>query len=317
MFHSLETMVIAAATPQVQSLNAVAREIYRVSSVSNNNAPGQYPLPLDVLRDFVRQGGIHSNYLAAGSFLAPVLADATAGVQFVLDNLGSRPVTNLSLRVRADTFGGTCTTLETADLAATPVNLFAPGGGVFDFPDTFNLLPGSVVQVVGRPDMASTTCAGLNVEVLDISLAAIPARSDGDGDGNLLIDSWEKMLLGLPGADPFGDEDGDGYTNLQEMFEGTDPLDGLGVPPVPRAMLKLPALAIETSADGTVLLEWDWPHAYMNKVTFQLLATSDLGQAPVLQPIEPVHQGADRFTILIPNQGTGARFFVIRLQLIL
>ncbi len=315
MFHSLEAMVIGAPNPQVQSLNAVTHEIYRVSSVSNNDAPGQYRLPLDILRDFLRDGVIHSNYLAAGTFPAPLLADATAGVQFVLNNLGSRPVTNLNLRVRPDTFAGTCTTLETADLAATPVNLFALGGGAFDFPDTFNLIPGSVVQVVGRPDVASTTCTGLNVEVLSISLAAIPARSDGDSDGNLLIDSWEKALLGMLGSDPFGDADADGYSNLQEMFEGTDPHDGLGVPTGPIAMLSLPVLDIEASPAGDVLLEWNWPQAYMNKVTFQLLATPDLNQPSALQPIVPVHVGGDRFNILVPSPGTGAHFFTIRLQL--
>jgi hypothetical protein len=314
MFHSLEAMVIGAPNPQVQALNAVNQEIYRVSSVSNNDAPGRYRLPLDTLRDFIRNGVIHSNYVAAGTFPAPLLAEATAGVQFVLENLGSRPVTNLNLRVRPGMLGGSCTTLETADLAATPVNLFALGGGAYDFPDTFNLLPGSVVQVVGRPDVANTTCAGLNVEVLSISLAAIPARSDGDADGNLLIDSWENLLLGMAG-DPFGDDDGDGYSNLQEMFEGTDPHDGLGVPVGPIAALDLPALNIEPSAGGGVTLEWFWPEAYLGKVQFQILSTTDLNIDPTLQPLTPVHQGGGVLHAVVPNTGTGAQFFKVVLQL--
>jgi hypothetical protein len=315
MFHSLESMVIGAPNPQVQSLNAVTHEIYRVSSVFNNDAPGQYPLPLDILREFLRQGVIHPNYLAAGVFPAPLLADAAAGAQFVLNNLGSRPVTNLNLRVRPDTFTGPCTILETADVAATPVNLFALRGGAFDFPDTFNLIPGSVVQVVGRPDVLSTTCAGLNVEVLNIALAAIPARSDGDSDGNFLIDSWEKLLLGMLGSDPFGDEDGDGYSNLQEMFEGTDPRDGVGVPPVPMAALDFPALSIEPAAKGDVMLQWYWPEAYLSKVQFQILSTPDLNLAPTPQILAPIHQGGGILQAVIPNPGTGARFFKIVLQL--
>ena len=315
LFHSLEAMVIAAPQPPVQSLNAVAREIYRVSSVSNNNTPGQFQLPLDVLREFIRDGTINSNYLAAGSFLDPVVADAAAGVQFVLNNLGSRPVTNLSLRVRPDTFSGICTVLETDDLSATPVNLFAAGGGAFDFPDTFNLLPGSVVQVVGRPDVSSTTCAGLNVEVLDISLAAIPARSDGDADGNLLIDSWEKQFLGMLGSDPFGDFDDDGYSNLQEMFDGTDPRDGQGVPAGPIAALNLPVLIIQTSAEGHVTLAWNWPEAYMNKVEFQILSTPALDVAATPRALSPIHLGGGIFSAVIPNPGTPAHFFKIVLQL--
>ena len=95
------------------------------------------------------------------------MADTTAGVQFIMDSLGSRPLTNLTLRVRPDSFNGFCTTLETAEVAATPVNLFAVGGGAFDFPDTFALLPGSIVYVIGRPDVQSATCAGLNASSID------------------------------------------------------------------------------------------------------------------------------------------------------
>jgi hypothetical protein len=315
MFHSLESMVIAAPNPQVQSLNAVAHEIYRVSSAFNNDAPGQFPLPLDALRQFIREGTIHTNYLAAGNFLAPLVADASAGVQFALDNLGSRPVTNMTLRIRPDTFAGQCTTVETADLSATPVNLFAPGGGPFDFPDTFTLLPGSVVQIIGHPDVLSSTCGGLNVEVLDISLAAIPSSSDGDADGNLLVDSWEKLFLGMLGSDPFGDEDGDGYTNLQEMLDGSDPDDGLGIPPVPIAALNLPTLAIESSPEGEVMLQWFWPEAYMSKVQFQILSTQDLSLAPTPEVITPLHQGGGIFRATVANPGTGTQFFQVALRL--
>jgi Bacterial TSP3 repeat len=315
LYESLETMVVLAPNAQVQSLNAVAHEIYRVSSAFNNDAPGQYRLPLEAIRGFIRDGVIQSNYLAAGTFPAPLLADATAGVQFVLDNLGSRPVTNLTLRVLPDSFAGPCTTLAMAGPTANKVNLFEVGGGAFDFPDTFHLLPGSIVQVVGRPDVSSTTCAGLNVEVLSILLAAIPASSDGDADGNLLIDSWENLLLGMIGSDPFGDDDGDGYSNLQEMFEGTDPHDGLGVPSVPMASLALPVLNIEASAGGEARLDWFWPEAYLNKVQFQILSTPDLNLPPTLQPIQATHQGGGVFEAVIPNQGGEAQFFKVVLQL--
>jgi hypothetical protein len=39
----------------------------------------------------------------------------------------------------------------------------------------------------------------------------------------------------LATQDPFGDWDGDGYTNLQEMFEQSDPNDPFGLPAVPVA----------------------------------------------------------------------------------
>ncbi|HSH15147.1 MAG TPA: thrombospondin type 3 repeat-containing protein, partial [Verrucomicrobiae bacterium] len=288
MFHSLETLVKVAPNAPVQSLQAVTREVYRVSSALNNDAPGQYRLPLDVIRQFLGSGVMDSNYLAGGAFPPALLTDAWDGVQFLMDNLTSRPVTNLALRILSDSFAGTCTTLETADAAMAGVHLFDLDGAPYDFPDTFQLLPGSIVQVTGRPDAGSVSCAGFGLEVLSISLSAIPASSEGDGDGNLLVDAWEKQFLGGLGADPFGDTDGDGYSDLQEMFEGTDPLDGKGVPPVPMANLALPLLIIETSLGGDVQLEWEWPEAYADKVQVLVWTTSDLNQAPALQPAAPV-----------------------------
>ncbi len=329
MYHSLETLVLQAPSPQVQALLTVAREIYRVSSVSNNAAPGLYRPPLDVLRDFIRDGIVHSNYIAAGSFPPALLANAAAGVHSVMQQLGSRPVTNLTLRVRPDSIGSACTTLETADLASTPVNLFALGGGAFDFPDTFQLQPGALVEVVGRPDVISTTCAGLNVEVLAVSLEAVPVRSDGDADGNLLIDTWEMALLGGLGADPFDDADGDGYSNLQEMWEGSDPTDRRGAPAVPIAALTLPTLHVEeVPIDGaggaggagapgtgkTMAATWLASPLYADRLQFSLQATADLRQKPTTIPITPVHLGGGLYRVVLPNSGE-AQFFRIALQL--
>jgi len=169
-------------------------------------------------------------------------------------------------------------------------------------------LPGSVVEVIGRPDFASTTCAGLNVEVLGISLAVIPARSDMDADGNLLIDTWEDALLGGVG-DPFADDDGDGYSNAQEMFEGTDPSDALGLPKVPVAPVKWPALEIGEAVGGQIVLEWFWPEAYQHKVQFQIVSTPDLNLPLTTQNVVPENLGAGRFRVAFSPPGNGTRFF--------
>ncbi|HKX63202.1 MAG TPA: hypothetical protein VJS65_15180, partial [Verrucomicrobiae bacterium] len=308
MYHTASAIVSNPPNAQVESLGTLVQEVYRISSASNNAAPGQYPLPFDVLRGFLRTGSIHSNYLAVGSFPPALLTDAMMGAQFVLSQLSERPLTNLSLRIRPDTFGGTCTTLETADLSATPVNLFEAGGGRYDFPEAFRLLPGSVVEVIGRPDFASTTCAGLNVEVLGISLAVIPARSDVDANGNLLIDTWEDALLGGVG-DPFADDDGDGYSNAQEMFDGTDPSDALGMPKVPIAPVKWPALEIGEAAGGQIVLEWFWPEAYQHKVQFQIVSTTDLNLPLTTQNVVPENLGGGRFRVALSPPGNGTRFF--------
>jgi hypothetical protein len=244
-----------------------------------------------------------------------MIADAWDGVQFLMDNLTSRPVTNLTLRVLVDSFAGNRTTLETADGPMAGVHLFDLDGAPLDFPDTFQVLPGSLVQVTGRPDVSSPSCGGFALEVLSISLNAIQASSDGDGDGNLLVDAWKKQFLGGLGGYAFGDTDGDGYSDLQEMFEGTDPLDGLGVPPVPMAKLALPMLIIEISSGGDVQLEWEWPEEYAGKVQVSVWATSDLNLPPIQQPVTPVHLGDDLFTVTLPHHGTAQHFYSIALQL--
>jgi hypothetical protein len=46
-----------------------------------------------------------------------------------------------------------------------------------------------------------------------------------DSDGNGLPDAWELQHFGHLGVDPNADPDGDGFTNLQEYQNGTDPND--------------------------------------------------------------------------------------------
>jgi hypothetical protein len=46
-----------------------------------------------------------------------------------------------------------------------------------------------------------------------------------DTDGNGLPDVWEQQYFGRLGVDPGDDEDGDGLTNGEEFWAGTDPTD--------------------------------------------------------------------------------------------
>ncbi len=61
------------------------------------------------------------------------------------------------------------------------------------------------------------------------SIAAVywpPGDSDGDG----LPDSWETAFFPNLGQGPGDDPDGDGYSNLQELYGGTDPASAASVP---------------------------------------------------------------------------------------
>jgi hypothetical protein len=122
------------------------------------------------------------------------------------------------------------------------------------------------------------------------------------------------LFLGGLGGDPFGDDDNDGYNNLQEMMEGTDPRDGAGQPGVPIAQINLPALDIQPATEGGLALEWFWPEAYLHKVQFQIISTPDLNLAPTTRAVTPVHQGGGVLRVVVPNPGE-TQFFKVVLQL--
>lgn len=61
------------------------------------------------------------------------------------------------------------------------------------------------------------------------------ARSWADADGNGIPDWWEQQYLGAVGVDPYADPDGDGWANLQEYQNGTDP-NNFNTPPAPQGL---------------------------------------------------------------------------------
>jgi probable HAF family extracellular repeat protein len=57
---------------------------------------------------------------------------------------------------------------------------------------------------------------------------AVLLTPNNDSDLNGLPDDWEKFYFGQTGVDPNADPDGDGFTNIQEFQNGTDPTDSSG-----------------------------------------------------------------------------------------
>jgi hypothetical protein len=60
----------------------------------------------------------------------------------------------------------------------------------------------------------------------------VTARFGGSSDGSGMPDWWELKFFGTNGVDPYGDPDGDGWNNLQEFQNGTDP-NSFNTPPPP------------------------------------------------------------------------------------
>jgi hypothetical protein len=292
----------------------VAQDIYRIDSLLNNTNPAKFALPLDELRFFLWQGVLDTNYLpwaaTSGQF-----ASAASGATAILAAVSGRPTTNVFLVVRNDTLGGPCRILDLFGGGAT-FALQESSGLPFIFPNNFQLLPGSVVQVTGYTDVTSPSCAYPAIEVTSVLLNSVPIATDSDGNGNLLIDSWEKRFFGFVGlADPFGDADGDGYQNLQEMLEGTDPRDGFAHPAVPAVNFEPPVLSL-TGNGISAELHFIWPALYINRFNFGVQHTSDLNAPFSGLPVTgPIAVGGDEFKVTFTAPTSAEHFYYLAISL--
>jgi hypothetical protein len=289
------------------ALRNLANDIYRISSLSNNAAPGRYPLPVEALRQFIATGVLHSNYAAVTSITPAARTAAKTSVDLVLAAIRPRPIVTVDLVITPATFDGECTVLETVS-GGSPRNLFTAPGVPFKFPQSFEIVDGAMIRVRAFNDL-DEDCAGTDLQVISASLLSVPPEPLADVDGDMLPDAWECIFLAGNG-DPAGDLDGDGIPNLQEYLDGTDPGDNV-YKALAKVDLSPPILQINLVGDGVQQIGWNFPAAYANRFEFDLLATDALGegfrgvgQAPTRLP------GGD-FEVNLPISDEGSRFFII------
>jgi hypothetical protein len=109
-------------------------------------------------------------------------------------------------------------------------------------------------------DLPAGPCGGDPLEVIALHLLSLPATSTVDTDGDLLSDGFECAFFGGLGTGPQDDPDGDGVSTLQELLDGTDPMDKLSQGPVV-ADLSPAALDLILSGGGGVTLQFPFPAA--------------------------------------------------------
>jgi hypothetical protein len=85
------------------------------------------------------------------------------------------------------------------------------------------------------------------VAILGRTNLFLEGRSWVDSDGSGLPDWWQLKYFGHTGVDPYGDPDADGWTNLQEMQNQTNPLSW-NTPPAPTGLLAAVNVANATNA---------------------------------------------------------------------
>jgi len=313
VYNTISNLVETSTDGNIINLRAVAVEIYDICSTYNNTNPAAFVPPLDELRYFLTHCTYDSNYLAR-SMLSNFFASACAGADAILAAVPPRPVTNVVVVATASVAGQPADGFQIYG-GTTSVWLYKEDGSRYDLPDSFGVVPGSLLQVRGYADLTNPPGA-LALEVISVSLTSIPIASDSDRDGNLLVDTWERLFFGS-GADPFGDWDGDGYQNLQEMFEGSDPRDPLGVPLVTRVRFDLPY--VELIRDGEqIRLRFNWPTPYIGHFLFGVKGSPELDtpfvDVPAIGPVGvPLLQ--DTYDLLVPVPESRTCFYLIYVAL--
>jgi hypothetical protein len=314
MFATISNLVENSANAGIASLRQVVRDIYRINSLLNNTNPATFLSPVDEIRRFLWNDTMDSNYLFWATTAAQ-FPSAIGGASVILSSVSPRPTTNVFLVVRSDTVGGPCRLLDLNGGGPT-MALVNSSGLPFSFPDNFEILPGSLVEVSGYSDAVSAGCAYPAIEVVSALLCAVPVSTDADADGNLLIDTWENKFFGGTGlTSPFSDTDGDGYSDLQEMLEGSDPRDFFGRPAVAVAAFSAPVLGFEETG-GTVELHFLWPAAYIGKFNFGVRHTGTLGLPFTdLVATGPISVSGNEFKMTFAAPATAQHFYYLTVAL--
>jgi len=208
---------------------------------------------------------------------------------------------------------GVPTTFEIAG-TATPVTLWKSDGTPCPLPAAFDVLPGSQLALFGHTDI-SPGVPGFAVEVISISFSSVPVASDPDLNGNLLIDSWECVFFGGGAVDPFADADADGYSNLQEMFSGSDPYNPSNLPGAPPVNFAQPVLDLNIQP-GQTSLNFSWPAAFIGLFQFGVRASENVGGAFAEVAVgDPVNLGGDNFSLNFSLPAVQNQFYYVTVAL--
>lgn len=205
-----------------KALSRVAHALYRLASTFTGIAPETFDDPLQTLYGFLNLKSLEAPWTDAlltlgidGDVLAQALAEAGAIVSGALNSTERDMEVALQLTISDN---GTTFT----DAYDNTWDLLDRDGDGFLFPEQFAFPDGSVIELGGYtlPDGAQ----GKRLEVTEVRLVSLPPTTPQDTDGNLLDDRWERLFFGSTGIDPFADPDEDGYNNLSEFINGSDPM---------------------------------------------------------------------------------------------
>ena len=328
---TLREEIDTPTSPRTVALKQIANEIYRISTALGDGTPGLYPSPFDTLRKVVRHlpadpGGIDgiiplpgdgspaTSYASAHVLGSAALAAADAALVHLLALIPSRSTHTFSASVTPTTFASRVPVL---DDPATPggLRLYDADGNPLVFPQSLDLPVGTTLEILAFTDRADLPAgSGLAVETISATITGFPAGTAGDLNQNAIEDSFEDYFFGGP-VDPFGDEDGDGFINLQEALDGTHPGNPASTPSAPPLPSSMPP--VEVRIDGASLVfTLRFPAAYGDRIHFLLQNTnSNLSAAFTDDSSAATGATGDVYTLTIPRPAASRDFYRFRLAL--
>jgi hypothetical protein len=311
----LSTLVsnIEASASSAANLQLLTRDIYDICCVQGCRTDnlGKYPLPADVLRGFLYSGNLQSNYLAASSLTALQIESAYTEATQLLAQVSSRPMVHLTLETATNSFSGSCPVLYPVG-GGTGKSLYDSAGHPYRFPSTFDLQAGAQVTLDAYSDVSWDLCPGSDpLEVVALELTAVPTATGSDADGNLLPDDYEAIFLADSNGTATNDMDGDGFSDLQEYLDQTDPANSASHGTTPVSM-EPPVVSLTSQSGSTFSFQVDWPAAYASDFVFVLEYSDELGETPFVSQ-QALPQGS--LSTTIDGNGIKLRFYRAKMQL--
>jgi hypothetical protein len=306
--YHLPTLIstLQAHTSSMLNMRTLVKNVYGTCSDYGRlpeNA-GKYPLPVDVLRTFIETGVLHSNYLAKATQSSAQRDAARTEIANALAAVPARTRGTFMLSVQSDSFDAACPVLYTGGNVAK--SLYSANGNPFRFPITFTLQPGAKVTVTAYTDVTWNQCPSTDpLEVISLALTAVPTASGSDANGNLIPDDYEALFLAGSGGTTTSDLDGDGYSDLQEYLDRTDPADPSSFGAGSAVSLSAPVILIDAAG-----LSIDWPAAYADAFEFAVEYVDALGDTFAEEQVLP--RGVLNAAV---DQSTDKRFFRVKIRL--
>jgi len=295
LLRHVDTQLNAADTGAA-ALRKLARVVYSAHNALPTAGLDALPMPLDMLATFVKTGTLPTGLvgITSGSITPTELALATARLANVTATVPTRTWSTQMLYTRSIPNTPGLSLVQTA--STTPQLLLNDHLTALSLPTSAEAPALTPLQVTAYTDLP--TIGGFtSLEVISLSLTALPFVTDEDNDRDLLSDSWETYHFGTLAYNGFANRDGSAYSLAQEYFEGTDPRCRTTSPGVAPISLRISYFdMINTPLQVRAL----WPARYATAVNILLETSDNLTTWDTLNPLATVDAGSGWFLRNIP-----------------